>query len=67
MNIFKWYVDNSQKTIDEVRAPHPDKDIHNLRLILYSIQPYSKWWRWGFIRSLKRAIQALEKENSKNG
>ena len=36
-----------------------DKDIHNLELILYSIKPYSYWWRRGCISSLRKAIKAL--------
>ena len=39
-----------------------DKDIHNLELILYSIKPYSRWWRRGCISSLHKAIKALKKE-----
>lgn len=39
-----------------------EKDIINLKQILNSIQPYSRWWRWGYTGSLKRAIKALEKD-----
>ena len=31
-----------------------------------SIQPYSKWWRWGFKKALKVAIEALKKQIPKN-
>lgn len=43
-----------------------DKDIHNLELILYSIRPYSLWWRRGCISSLRKAIKALKKEKENN-
>ena len=38
-----------------------DKDIIHLKQIILSIRPYSRWWRWGYIGSLRRAIKALEK------
>ena len=43
-----------------------DKDIHNLELILYSIRPYSRWWKRGCISSLHKAIKALKKEKGIN-
>lgn len=45
--------------------PNHDPDVLNLRLILLSIAPYSHWWRLGCMRSLKRAIKALERENER--
>lgn len=48
---------------EEVFGADYDKDIHNLEIILYSIKPYSLWWRRGCIRSLRRAIKALKKGN----
>ena len=39
-----------------------DKDINNLKLILYSIKPCSYWFRRGCIRSLRKAIKLLEKQ-----
>lgn len=39
-----------------------DKDINNLKLILFSIMPGSYWFRRGCIRSLRKAIKLLEKE-----
>ena len=38
-----------------------EKDIIHLKQIILSIRPYSRWWRWGYIGSLRRAIRALEK------
>lgn len=37
-----------------------EKDIIHLKQIILSIRPYSRWWRWGYIGSLRRAIKALE-------
>ena len=39
-----------------------DPDVLNLKMILLDIRPYSCWWNRGYMRSLKRAIKALEKE-----
>lgn len=39
-----------------------EKDIIHLQMIIASIRPYSRWWRWGFIRSLRNAIKALESQ-----
>ena len=41
-----------------------EKDIIHLKQIILSIRPYSRWWRWGYIGSLRRAIKALEKMES---
>ena len=39
-----------------------EKDIIHLKQIALSIRPYSCWWRWGYLGSLRRAIKILEKE-----
>ena len=39
-----------------------EKDIIHLKMIAHSIRPYSAWWRWGFLGSVRRAIKALENE-----
>lgn len=39
-----------------------EKDIIHLRQIILSIRPYSRWWRWGYVGSLRRAIRAMEKQ-----
>lgn len=39
-----------------------EKDIIHLKKIIASIRPYSRWWRWGYIGSLRRAIKAMEEE-----
>lgn len=56
-----------KRIFKEERDGLGDKDIHNLEMILYSIMPYSSWWRCGCISSLRKAIKALEKEKSKKG
>lgn len=38
-----------------------EKDIIHLKQIALSIRPYSRWWRWGYLGSIRRAIKALEK------
>lgn len=43
----------------------PLTDAEKLEMILCSIQPYSKWWRWGYVKSLKRAIKLLKEDDKK--
>ena len=38
-----------------------DMDAFNLTMMMLDIRPYSKAWRCGHVRSLKRAIKMLEK------
>lgn len=57
--------EESKRIFINERAGLGDKDIHNLELILYSIKPYSPWWRRGCISSLRKAIKALKKEKEK--
>ena len=38
-----------------------EKDIIHLKQIALSIKPYSRWWRWGYLGSIRRAIKAMEK------
>ena len=42
-----------------------EKDIIILEIMELSIAPYSRWWRWGYKSTLKRARLAL-KEKMKN-
>ena len=46
---------------EEVAATQREKDIIHLKKLILNITPYSRWWRWGFVGSLKRAIKALER------
>lgn len=45
------------------KTPGVDWDIWNLEYLLTTIHPYSSLWRDGAVRSLRRAIRALEREN----
>lgn len=48
---------------EEVAATQREKDIIHLKELILNITPYSRWWRWGYVGSLKRAIKALERVN----
>lgn len=39
-----------------------EKAINDLEMIICSISPYSRWWRWGYIKSLRLAIKTLKGE-----
>ena len=41
-----------------------EKDIIHLKQIALSIQPRSRWWRWGYLGTVRRAIKALEREQA---
>ena len=43
------------------------EDIENLTKMELTIQPYSRAWRWGYKKSLKRAIKLIEKDNKERG
>lgn len=42
-----------------------ERDIIHLKRIELSIRPYSRWWRWGYLGSVRRARKALEKMGGK--
>lgn len=57
-----------QLIIQEMNAQtQNEKDIIHLKQIILEIRPYSRWWRWGYVGSLRRAIKALEKSADENG
>lgn len=37
-------------------------DADRLKMIMYDIEPYSRWWRQGMVRALRRAIKLLEEK-----
>ena len=37
-----------------------EKDIIHLKQMALDIKPYSCWWRWGYLGSLRRAIKLME-------
>ena len=39
-----------------------EKDIFNLKSMLYNIKHGSRYYRWGYVATLKRAIKRLESE-----
>lgn len=41
--------------------PQLDKDIIRLEMMECEIAPYSSYWRWGMVETLRRARKALEK------
>lgn len=43
------------------KLPQIDKDIIRLEIMECDIAPYSSYYRWGMIRTLRRARKALEK------
>ncbi len=45
---------------EEKATTQTEKDIIHLKMIILDIAPYSRWWRWGYVGSLRRAIKALE-------
>ncbi len=44
-----------------------DRDVWNLEYMITNIGQHSDHWRLGCIRSLRRAIKALERENKNKG
>lgn len=51
---------------EEQAKTQTEKDIIHLKQIELSIMPYSRWWRWGYLTSVRRARQALEREAARN-
>ena len=47
---------------EEKATTQREKDIIHLQQIILSIAPYSRWWRWGYIGSLRRAIKAMQRQ-----
>ena len=71
MDIKKYMEHAAREKLDLLteQAKHPgklDPDVVNLKLMLLDIQPYSRAWRSGYVRSLRRAIEALEAQNRKD-
>lgn len=55
-----------QLILAEMKAKtQKEKDIIHLKQIELSIMPYSRWWRWGYLSSIRRARRALEREGKK--
>ena len=68
MNNPVLYMKQMQKREHEIIwKDEPLSDAEKLELIICSIQPYSKWWRWGYVKALKRAIKLLKEDDKKKG
>lgn len=67
MDVAKYRLDQREKQAEllkkDVLGQVKDQDIWNLEYMVTEIAPYSMAWRSGYIKSLKRAIKALEREN----
>ena len=67
--------DNIRRTREELQliiaeekaTTQLEKDIIHLKRIELSIAPGSRWWRWGYLGSVRRARWALEREGKKKG
>jgi hypothetical protein len=49
-----------EQLIRESPTTATEKAIVDLEMIICGIKPYSRWWRWGYIKSLRMAINALK-------
>lgn len=47
---------------EEKATTQNEVDIIHLKMIILDIRPYSRWWRWGYVGSLRRAIKAMERQ-----
>lgn len=47
---------------EEKATTQAEKDIIHLKMMVLDIAPYSRYWRWGYVGSLRRAIKALERQ-----
>ena len=67
MNERKYRLEQCQRALELSRMSELpkgwDRDVWNLEYLLTSISPHSRYWRLGIMRSIKRAIQAIKKEN----
>lgn len=50
---------------EEKATTQKEKDIIHLKMMILDIAPYSRYWRWGYVGSLRRAVKALEKQEEK--
>jgi len=60
-----WRMENCHKQaqlLTENPETRIEKDIWNLKWMLYSIQKDSAWYRMGMVKTLRRAIKTLEEK-----
>lgn len=53
-------LDKTMVLLHQVPSNDTEKAIIDLEMIICSISPYGRWWRRGYIKSLRMAIQALK-------
>ncbi len=63
----KWRMKNALER-EKVYEDYFDKqiisrDLYVMKIKLLDIQPYSKSWRWGYMKAYKRAIRLIEKDD----
>ena len=51
---------------EEKATTQLEKDIIHLKRIELSIEPGSRWYRWGYLGSVRRARKALERERDEH-
>lgn len=57
------YKEKDRLILAEMKAETQlEKDIIHLKQIALEIRPYSRWWRWGYLGSLRRAIKLMEEK-----
>lgn len=57
------YKEKERLILAEMKAETQlEKDIIHLKLMALDIKPYSRWWRWGYLGSLRRAIKMMEEK-----
>ncbi len=66
MKNLKAYINKTKEREYEIICKdEPLTDAEKLELIICSIQPYSKWWRWGYIKALRRVIKLIKEDDNK--
>jgi hypothetical protein len=67
MNSREWAQKNNRRR-DELLREKPktqsEKDVWNLKLVLYSINKDSRWYRLGMVKTLQRTVKSLEAANA---
>lgn len=61
MNVNQYQIRMNQRALDLlIHADNYDPDVWNLEYMITQIRPFSPYWRSGCVRSLRKAIRALE-------
>lgn len=62
----KQYRLRNLKKCEELCIKGIHSDVDKLKYVMYSITPYSTYWRMGVVRALQHAIRLLEDEQNGN-